>query len=346
MHPLYQLQLHLQVCSSDFSLRLITFSFFFCSLCCNSFGLDTGATNAPTEPVTIAPTGMFLKRLVETFHFFFLLVLTLLLFFWFSHWSYQCTLCSSSYNCTYRYVLQIFYWDLSLFFFFCSLCCFSFGLATGATNAPTEPATNAPTGKFLKTLFETFHFFFLRGLTLLLFFWFSHWSYQCTHCASYKCTYRYVLQKVGWHYSLFFFYCSLCYYSSGLATATNAPTLSITIAPTGMFFGRLVEFILFFSFFCSLICYSSGFTTATNAPTVAAATIAPTGMFFGRLVDLIHFFFFLLLTLLLFFWFSHCYKCTYWASYSCAYRYVLQKVGWDLPLFLSSSAHFAAILLT
>jgi len=183
-------------------------------------------------------------------------------------------------------------------------------------------------------------------LTLLLFFWFSHWSYQCTNCASYKCTYRYVLQKVGWNYSLFFFYCSLCYYSSDLATgATNAPTLSITIAPTGMFFGRLVEFIHFFCFFCSLCCYSSGLATATNAPTVSA-TIAPTGMFFRFFIETYHFFFFLLLTLLQFFWFRHwSYKCTYWASYNCTYRYVFEKVGWDLPLFLSSSAHFAAILL-
>jgi len=63
MHPLeQQLQLHLQVCSSDFLLRLFTFSFFFCLLCCYSFGLATGATNAPTEPVTIAPTGMFFTK--------------------------------------------------------------------------------------------------------------------------------------------------------------------------------------------------------------------------------------------------------------------------------------------
>ena len=71
MHPLYQLQLHLQVCSSKGWLNLSNF-FFFCSLCCYSFGLATGATNAPTEPVTIAPTGMFFtKGLIKLFTFSF-----------------------------------------------------------------------------------------------------------------------------------------------------------------------------------------------------------------------------------------------------------------------------------
>ena len=142
------------------------------------------------------------KGWMKLFTFLFLL-LTLLLFFWFSHWSYKCTHWAS-YNCTYRYVLyKRFNETIHFFCFFCSLCCYSFGLDTGATNAPTEPATNAPTGKFLKTLFETFHFFFLRGLTLLLFFWFSHWSYKCTYWASYNCTYRYVFEKVGWDLPLF-----------------------------------------------------------------------------------------------------------------------------------------------
>jgi len=87
-----------------------------------------------------------------------------------------------------------------------------------------------------------------------------------------------------------FFFCSLCCYSFGLDTgATNAPTEPITNAPTGMFFGRLVEFIHFFCFFCSLCCYSFGLATgATNAPTVPV-TNAPTGMFFKRLDETIHF---------------------------------------------------------
>jgi len=39
------------------------------------------ATNAPTgAAATIAPTGMSFSRLVETIHFFFSLMLTLLLF--------------------------------------------------------------------------------------------------------------------------------------------------------------------------------------------------------------------------------------------------------------------------